>query len=101
MFSSAEFSDMLATFIEHGDNIISEIEGEIKGGNLSEASNSAHRLKGSSLNLGCIGISRAMAELEQKLKTDVKVSSNDFAAILALWSDTKAALIDGIDVQFM
>lgn len=93
MFKADDFSRLLETFIKNGDVIIAEIERYVGEGSYLEAATSAHRLKGSSANLGCVGISRTMAELEQTIKAGSEVSLEEVAFISVLWSDTKTALI--------
>jgi len=96
MFKSEEFSRLLETFIADGDVIVRDIERYVGEGSVTEAATSAHRLKGSSANLGCVGISRAMAELEQTIKAGFKVSLEEISVVSVLWSDTKGALIETI-----
>lgn len=93
MFKADDFSRLLETFIKNGDIIVVEIERYVSEGSYLQAATSAHRLKGSSANLGCVGISRTMAELEQKIKVGSEVSLEEVAFISVLWSDTKRALI--------
>jgi len=93
MFKADDFSRLLETFIKNGDVIIDEIERYVGEGSYLEAATSAHRLKGSSANIGCVGISRAMAELEQTIKVRSEVSLEEVALVTVLWSDTKTALI--------
>lgn len=100
VFEASEFEDLLKALITSGDAILEAIKTHIEADNLLEAAGSAHKLKGSSANLGCAAISKAMASLEKKLTGGLNVSPQELASISVVWSSTKTTLLGFFDQSF-
>lgn len=71
-------ADLIALFVSSGRTSLTELAEAVQSGDRAAAAAAAHRLKGSSANLGAVRVSTACGLIEEQIR-----SGGDAAAALA------------------
>ena len=63
-----DFVEIYREFLDQTPELLRVLEGHVTGGDVAGARNAAHKIKGSSVNFGFVGVSDPMSRLEQQAK---------------------------------
>ena len=63
-----DFVEIYLEFLDQTPELFLVLEGHVAGGDVAGARDAAHKIKGSSVNFGFVGVSDPMSRLEQQAK---------------------------------
>lgn len=84
-------SELVQLFVQSGGERLAELDGAVATGDGAAAAAVAHRLKGSSANLGALRVSAACGQVEERLKAGTDPAPA-VAALRSAYDEACAAL---------